>query len=368
MFFGNRSVKEAKLLLKGAAKVLASRRDLLSPDQITGIESAMDSLRTALPSGASASIDPARQALEERCHAILPKYRHPVIREYCEVLLVAFILAAGIRAYILQPFKIPTGSMQPTLNGIIGYPTTDTGPALPIKLVEKVILGRSYLDIVAPQNLVVEDVRLLAQNFFMTRSVIQTSAGNFTAPVPPETLINYFKVSRRSYQAGEPIARGYVDTGDQVFVDKFSYHFVQPRLGDVFVFRTNGIRGIEDRYGPSQFYIKRIGALGGQTLRIDPPNLYINGALPDVPGLRRVMSLEDGYRGYSNRPASGGRFLYLGTPDATFTLPPRSYFALGDNSYNSADSREWGVVPEANLVGRGFVVYWPFTRHWGPIH
>jgi len=40
---------------------------------------------------------------------------------------------------------------------------------------------------------------------------------------------------------------------------------------------------------------------------------------------------------------------------------------VGDNSYNSYDSRYWGPVPEENLVGRGLFVYWPFNRHWGLI-
>jgi signal peptidase I len=40
---------------------------------------------------------------------------------------------------------------------------------------------------------------------------------------------------------------------------------------------------------------------------------------------------------------------------------------MGDNSYNSYDSRYWGPVPEENLVGRGLLVYWPFNRHWGLI-
>jgi signal peptidase I len=48
-------------------------------------------------------------------------------------------------------------------------------------------------------------------------------------------------------------------------------------------------------------------------------------------------------------------------------VPDHSYFAMGDNSYNSFDSRYWGPVPEPNLVGRGLFVYWPFTWHWGLI-
>ena len=52
---------------------------------------------------------------------------------------------------------------------------------------------------------------------------------------------------------------------------------------------------------------------------------------------------------------------------AKLTVPPHGYFALGDNSYNSYDSRWWGPVPEENLVGRGLLVYWPFYPHWGLI-
>ncbi len=54
-------------------------------------------------------------------------------------------------------------------------------------------------------------------------------------------------------------------------------------------------------------------------------------------------------------------------PTVHITVPWHAYFALGDNSYNSLDSRYWGTVPEDDLVGQGFVVYWPFNRHWGLI-
>jgi len=115
----------------------------------------------------------------------------------------------------------------------------------------------------------------------------------------------------------------------------------------------------------SQHYIKRLAGMPGQTLRIDPPRLFVDGALATNPAFQRVMSMENGYRGYSNGPAGGGGFTYLGNPDATFTVPARSYFALGDNSYHSRDSRDWGIVPERNVAGRGFFVYWPFTSRWG---
>jgi signal peptidase I len=73
------------------------------------------------------------------------------------------------------------------------------------------------------------------------------------------------------------------------------------------------------------------------------------------------MSAKPPYRGY----ALGQQ--YLSQPDRSFTVPQNGYFALGDNSYNSYDSRYWGIVPDVNLVGRGLLVYWPFYPHWGLI-
>jgi signal peptidase I len=73
------------------------------------------------------------------------------------------------------------------------------------------------------------------------------------------------------------------------------------------------------------------------------------------------MSAQEPYKGYGPGQA------FLATPDRSYVIPPHSYFAMGDNSYNSYDSRYWGPVPEENVVGRGLFVYWPFTRHWGLI-
>jgi len=101
--------------------------------------------------------------------------------------------------------------------------------------------------------------------------------------------------------------------------------------------------------------------LPGDTLRIDPPFLYVNGKKAEGYGFARVMSVKPPYRGY----APGHE--YLSQPDRTFTVPQHGYFALGDNSYNSYDSRYWGPVPEENLVGHGLLVYWPFAPHWGLI-
>jgi signal peptidase I len=180
---------------------------------------------------------------------------------------------------------------------------------------------------------------------------------------PPDTLSHDFNVfPGRIYHRGDIIARGAIDTGDQVFVDKFSYNFVKPHRGDVIVFRTNHIPGIrEDPETGSPFYIKRLAGLPGDRLRIDPPFLYVNGKKAEGYGFAREMAAKPPYRGY------GPGHNYLATPQQTYAVPQHGYFALGDNSYNSYDSRYWGSVPEENLVGRGLLVYWPFYQHWGLI-
>ncbi len=67
------------------------------------------------------------------------------------MLLVAFVLAIGIRAYFLQPFKIPTGSMEPTLNGIVAHPVPvdQPMPGAVRRFFEALWLGRSYVDAVS---------------------------------------------------------------------------------------------------------------------------------------------------------------------------------------------------------------------------
>src|SRR5439155_4928294 len=115
--------------------------------------------------------------------------------------------------------------------------------------------------------------------------------------VPPDTLRQDFRVLPRGrYKKGDVIARGAIDTGDQVFVDKFSYNFVKPHRGDVFVFRTDNIPAIrpDPETGPP-FYIKRLAGLPGDTLRIDPPFLYVNGKKAEGFGFERVMSAKPPY-------------------------------------------------------------------------
>ena len=361
--FTPRYVKHSRLLLRHAQKYLRYKSDRLSTTTRDELTAGMARVRAALSSRDRERIKTEAEALDAKLHELMPITWESHWRENCEVILVAVVVAVGIRSYFLQPFKIPTGSMQPTLNGIIGRPMKEPPPNLLRQVAEFVTLGRNYINVVSRQEDDVVDVEQKRFFFFFTFSRLICQRQQFLIYCPPDQLRNDFKVQiGNHYKPGEVIARGAIDTGDQVFVDKISYNFVKPRNGDVFVFRTNDIPGIrEDPQSGAPFYIKRLAGLPGDTLRITPPALYINEKKAEAAGFRRVMENRNDYHGY----ALGGS--YLPQPAQSFVVPDHNYFALGDNTYNSYDSRYWGPVPEENLVGRGLFVYWPFNRHWGLI-
>ena len=361
--FTSRHIKHSRLLLRHARKYLRYKHDKLSDADREQIVSEMQTLREALRSRDREKIHGAAETLDKTLHKLTPVTWESHWRENCEVILVAIVIAVGIRSYFLQPFKIPTGSMQPTLNGIIGHPSTEPTPNILRQIVEFVLLGRNYIDVVSREDDQIFEIVPKKVAFFFTFSRLVCERQNFLVYAPPDTLRQDFNVfPGRLFHRGEVIARGAIDTGDQVFVDKCSYNFVKPHNGDVFVFRTNNIPAIRpDPIAGPPFYIKRLAGLPGDQLRIDPPFLYINGKKAEGYGFERVMSARPPYRGY----APGHE--YLSKPDQTYTVPRDGYFAMGDNSYNSYDSRYWGPVPVENLVGRGLFVYWPFFPHWGLI-
>lgn len=361
--FKPRYIKHGKLLLRHAQKYVRYKADILDNATRESLVSRMNALQSALRDRNKTRVETEAGALDEQLAKLTPVTWHTHWRENCEVVLVAIVVAVGIRSYFLQPFKIPTGSMQPTLNGIIGHPTNAPKPNIVRQVAEYFILGRNYINVVSAQDDQIEQIVPKKFAFFFTFSRIICQHQKFLVYAPPETLRADFKVTPgNSYRRGDVIARGAIDTGDQVFVDKFSYNFIKPHNGDVFVFRTDQIFGIpDDPETGAPFFIKRLAGVPGDTLRIDPPLLYRNGQLASGAGFQRVMAARSGYRGYAL-----GRD-YLAKPGEIYAVPPHRYFALGDNSYNSYDSRYWGPVPEQNLVGRGLLVYWPFNRHWGLI-
>ena len=368
MFFTPKHIKEGKHYRHALKRLIHYKEDILGEKDLRVLRELLTKLKQAIKSRQRDRIFSVRDEIERAVGRIAPPPKDAGWRENVEVFLVAIVIAAGVRAYFLQPFKIPTGSMQPTLFGIVGNPTETSPPNLLVRAFQLVWLGRHYIDVTAKEDDAILDLQEATYLNFFTFTTIIGERARYTVFAPRDTLYRDFGVQpRRIFRKGETIARGYIETGDQIFVDKMAYHFLKPDHGDVFVFKTYGIRRIEIGLPPgvdSQHYIKRLAGLPGDILRIDAPSFFINGAKASQWVFQRVMSGQDGYRGYSNMY----QFPYLATPEQTFKVPAGSYFALGDNSYFSKDSRDFGPVPERNVTGKGLFVYWPFSRRWGLIY
>ena len=362
-------IKEGHQLLKAAKKVVNYRKDIAKPDALDRTRVTMVALKEAIEEKSRDKVEELGKKLVPLIGKVQPPHDHDVIREYVELILVAIVCALGIRTYYLAPFKIPTGSMQPTLNGIIAHSTNTPPPNLLVRAFQLITLGRTYEDVLSEvDGDTVVDIRPVKLRYFWDGSeIVMSSNRAYRVGIDPRVLQSQLNVTLgRTFHKGEPIARGYADLGDQLFVDRCTYNFMAPRRGEVFVFRTNGIEGIREEGlggpedGAGQSYIKRLAGVPGDTLRIDQPKLFVNGQEAVEEGFKRVQSRLSGYTGYRN-----GAPNYLRYPNSTVTVPPNNYFALGDNSANSADSRYWGFVPARNIVGKGLFVYWPFTSHWG---
>lgn len=127
---------------------------------------------------------------------------------------------------------------------------------------------------------------------------------------------------------------------EYVLTNLIALHFGELKRGDVIVFHAPN--------DPEKDFIKRIIGIPGDTVSIKNGDVFINNEK-----VNERPYLDPSIRTF------GGSFLQEGT---SVTVPPDSYFVIGDNREASSDSREWGFVKKDKIIGKSFFVYWPIQN------
>jgi signal peptidase I len=138
-------------------------------------------------------------------------------------------------------------------------------------------------------------------------------------------------------------------TSDRVLANRFIYHFRAPRRGEIIVFHTPPLAKRE--CGAGGTFVKRLIGLPGEVWEERDGFVYING-----------KKLDESYVKPERRDTESHTLTEI-PPAGTYTkIPKDMYLMMGDNRSSSCDSRRWGLVPKANLIGEVFATYWPPSR------
>ncbi|MEI6970919.1 MAG: signal peptidase I, partial [bacterium] len=375
-FWGRRKIRKLTLgLLRHSSYVRSMRVDIADRAALARLDEEAAELRRDLKSKRYDRLESRLESLSAAAEAVMPLRSMATCREYVEIVVVALAVAMACRSYFLQPFKIPTGSMQPTLNGItyrdgVKTPVVDT--IYPLKVARFLVLGEWYTEIRAsrPGQILFCDaanerqrVPDATRNGCFTRN-IRIAIGSAWGPRVFENMRAHVK-DQDYVVAGQLLASGYEMAGDHVFVDRVSWNFRQPRRSEVMVFLTTGIhKGLPK----DTHYIKRMVGIPGDTLSVTPPWLSVNGSNVTEYTIGKIGRGDLGNGGYAlAAPSDGWPITVLNATNPSIQLRAGQYLAMGDNTRSSLDSRYWGPVPRERLVGPAAIVYWPFTKRWGLI-
>lgn len=123
---------------------------------------------------------------------------------------------------------------------------------------------------------------------------------------------------------------------EYLLVNQMSYRIRAPQRGEVIIFKFP--------LNPKEDYIKRIIGLPGETIKVENGNVYINNTI-----------LPEDYLSPDQKTTS--------TQDQEgITLNKNEYYVMGDNRDNSSDSRTWGILPKKNIIGRAWLIMYPWSN------
>ena len=128
-----------------------------------------------------------------------------------------------------------------------------------------------------------------------------------------------------------------LEQNDRVLVSKLDYRFGAPQRGDIIVFNPP----VPDATIP---YVKRVIAVGGETVDLRNGNVFVNGQQVNIA------------QAHGTTLPQAPQIVY------PFTVPQGQIFVMGDNRTFSSDSRTFGPVPVASIIGKVILRFWPFDR------
>ena len=135
---------------------------------------------------------------------------------------------------------------------------------------------------------------------------------------------------------------------DRIVACEICNRFESPSRGQIIVFKAPALAAV--RCGSAGTYVKRLIGLPGETVHEDGHGfIWIDGRKLPEPYIQPDRRLQD----VQNNPTFR---------DRTWHVPKGAYFFLGDNRGESCDSRTWGAVPGASLIGPVILTYWPLGR------
>ncbi|HXS68136.1 MAG TPA: signal peptidase I, partial [Candidatus Polarisedimenticolia bacterium] len=409
----SKTVREASTMCKHVKKLLQHQRDILSAKAVSEVETALKELEDATRGKIdNATLGNRMEKLEETANQWIKPYPHAGYRENIEVLLVALAVAMGIRTFFLQPFKIPTASMQPTLFGITSKNLrVDTDYQKPTGWgrVKDWLGGGTYLTYKADEDGTFDGVskplRFLIFNIKQTLwfnnkphnfwfvpdtgggmplqyGLPQTIAAMFmnlpaTKPDEPpydseESDLEHRMGVRRGAQfhKGDTVMSVKIVSGDHLFIDRVSYNFRPPGRGDIVVFQTSGIpEGKRNLFHipPDEFYIKRLVGLGGETLSIKQD--YVVTGVPtgegpaDIPVGHLVI---DGHPLSASTPKFNHLYSFSNPKPGTQTIPYQLDHYFGHAMIGYLESgNEYHVAPDDFFVMGDNTLNSLDSRYWG---
>ncbi len=347
--------KQLKEHLHAARHARHMREDIAEPKDLEALRTAEAAVREIRQTG-EGNVEEALERISIAANKVYPSSNNSGMRENVEVIIVALAAAMAIRAFFFQPFKIPTNSMQPTLNGITTEAQAEAGffDRQPIKFVKWLLTGESFQIVRAKESGYLQ----LAKE---TNDLLYLNIGNSTHKISKLKFDLSQLDGRKHYNKGDVILANMAIAGDHILVNKMKYNFMWPERGDISVFDTRNID--HDQVRADTFYIKRMVGLSGEKIQIQDRRIVADGEVISDPPTFEKIATDPAYDG-GHRNAG-----LLATAEDAIQLADGKYLMCGDNTRPgmSLDGRFFGGVPREDFQGPAIFVYWPFREHWGRV-